>query len=584
MKDSTRLGTRFAQLCELLSLMGKRKYKYIVLVILNQMTTLIGSLGVGVAFNMLIDGLLEHRADMLWQCMAAILALFVCLMFVFPHLSFRTSMLAKDILYQLRRDMYQKILDMNYLVVSGEARQSLYTCITNDVEVTATFFAQIFQDIVYCLVYFIGTFLIMVYLNPLIALCVLLSSLMIFFVNNRYGKMLDDANRMIKDRNEEVTETYHQTQSAIRTVKIYQLETKVALQFAKIVDQLMEARRNQVKLQNRQGFLNGILTDLCGWGSYLIGGVFAALGMMNLGNVVLFAQAQNGVMNLFNSMPTLLGGISDAHISYERIIRNLSLSKEEDENVGERLSPVDGQAAIQVEGLTFAYNKDHPVLNGAKIVIEPQSVNCIIARNGEGKSTFIRLIIRLLEPDEGSIQVMGSEIANCRIADLRKIVYYVEQNPYLFSLSIQDNLCMGLGRPDITDEEMRHAAELACIHDRISEMPERYETVLNRTALALSKGEQQRLALARMFLAPADIIILDESMSALDAETAEQIMDNIWKLKDKTIIYICHDGRMLPGADYVYYLQNGQFVELADKVPPNDEFLSKFYELYYTNR
>lgn len=401
MKDNTR--TRLAQVRELFSLMGRQKHKYIVLVILNQMTTLIGSLGVGVAFNMLINGLVEHRADVLWQCMAAILGLFVCLMFVFPQLSFRTSMLAKDILYQLRRDMYQKILGMDYLAVSGEARQSLYACITNDVEATAAFFAQTFQDIVYCLVYFMGTFLIMVYLNPLIALIVSLSSLMIFFVNNCYGKMLDEANRMIKERNEEITETYHQTQSAIRTVKIYQLESKVVPQFAKIVDQLMEARRNQAKLQNRQGFLNGILTDLCGWGSYLIGGVFAALGMMNLGNVVLFAQAQNGVMNLFNSMPALLGGISDAYISYERITRSLTLSKEEGEDVGERLVPVDGQAAIRVENLTFAYDKEHPVLGGANIVIEPQSVNCIIARNGAGKSTFIHIV-------QGLCDILGKGI------------------------------------------------------------------------------------------------------------------------------------------------------------------------------
>lgn len=582
MKDSAR--TCLAQLRGLFSLMGKQKNKYIVLVILNQMTTLIGSLGVGVAFNMLINGLLEHRADMLWQCMAAILALFVCLMFVFPQLSFRTSMLAKDILYQLRRDMYRKILNMDYLAISGEARQSLYACITNDVESAAAFFARTFQDFVYCLVYFTGTFLIMVYLNPLIALSVLLSSLMIFFVNNRYGKMLDEANRRIKERSEEITETYHQTQSAIRTIKIYQLESKVVPQFAQIVNQLMEARRSQIKLQNRQGFLNGILTDLCGWGSYLIGGVFAALGMMNLGNVVLFAQAQNGVMNLFNRMPDLLGGISDAYISYERIIGSLSLSEEEDEDAGERLVPVDGQAAVRVENLTFGYDKSHPVLDGAKIVMEPQSVNCIIARNGAGKSTFIRLLTRLLEPDEGYIQVMGSEIANCRMADLRKIVYYVEQTPYLFSLSIRDNLCMGLGKPDITDEEMRHAAELACIHNRIAEMPEQYETVLERTALAFSKGEQQRLALARMFLAPAGIIILDESMSALDAETAGQIMGNIRKLKDKTIIYICHDVRMLPAADHVYYLQNGQFVELTDEVNQNDEFISKFYERHHADR
>lgn len=577
MKDSICPGIRFAQLHELFSLMGMHKCQYIVLVILNQMTTLIGSLGVGVAFNMLVNGLLEHRADVLRQCVAAILVLFVCLMFVFPQLSFRTSMLAKDILYRLRREMYQQILDMDYLTVSGEARQSLYTCITSDVEAAADFFARTFQDIVYCLVYFIGTFLIMVYLNPLIALVVLLSSLMLFLVNNRYGKMLDVANRRINERGEELTETYHQTQSAIRTIKIYRLESKVLPQFAEIVAQLAEARRNQVKLKNRQGFLNGILTDLCGWGSYLIGGLFAAFGMMNLGNVVLIAQAQNGVMNLFNSMPSLLEGVSDAYISYERILRSLSLPREEDENVGERLRPVQGQAAVRVEDLSFAYDKGQPVLDGAEILMEPRSVNCIIARNGAGKSTFIRLLTRLLEPDEGHIQVMGSEIAGCRMADLRKIVYYVEQTPYFFSLSIRDNLCMGLGRADITDEEMRHAAELACIHDRIAEMPEQYGTVLNRTALAFSKGEQQRLALARMFLAPAHIIILDEAMSALDAETAGQIMGNIRKLEDKTIIHICHDVRMLPTADHVYYLQNGQFAELADGAVQKDEFLSKFY-------
>lgn len=130
---------------------------------------------------------------------------------------------------------------------------------------------------------------------------------------------------------------------------------------------------------------------------------------------------------------------------------------------------------------------------------------------------------------------------------------------------------------------MRHAAELACIHDRIAEMPEQYETVPDRTALPFSKGEQQRLALARMFLAPADIIILDESMSALDAETAQQIMGNIRKLKDKTIIYICHEARMLPMADHVYYLQNGKFVELADEFIQNDEFLSKFYEQHHAH-
>lgn len=579
MENRIRFGHRFMQLRALFGLLGEQKYKYLILVILNQMTSLAGNLGIGIAFNVLINGLLEHRTNVFWQCALSLLGLFACILFVFPYLSLKTSMIAKDVLYRLRQDVYREIVDVDYAAVCGESRQSLYACITNDVEAVASFFTNTFQDIVFCLVYFMGTFLIMVFLNVLIAMIVLISSLLLFFVNNDYAKKLDNANRAIKERNEEITETYHQTRSAVRTIKIYRLETKVIAQFGQIVGRLVKAQRRQVQMKNQQGFLNGILTDFCGWGSYLIGGVFAALGMMNLGNVVLFAQAQNGVMNLFNSMPTLLGGISDAFISYERVLENLSLPKDKDENEGERLILAAGQDAIRVENLSFAYDEGHPVLNGANLVIKPHSVNGIIARNGAGKSTFMRLLVRLLEPDEGEIRVLGSEIAGCRAADLRKAVYYVEQNPYLFSLRIRDNLCMGLNRGEITEEEMIQAAKLACIHERIAEMPEQYDTVLDRTALPFSRGEQQRLALARMFLAPAEILVLDESMSALDAGVAKQILNNIREMKGKTILYICHDVQMLPMVDHMYYLKEGQFVELKKDEIRNDEFLRKFYEV-----
>mgnify|MGYP000194267974 FL=1 len=249
------------------------------------------------------------------------------------------------------------------------------------------------------------------------------------------------------------------------------MEPKVIPKFAKTVKKLNEEKRSQAKLLNRQRFLNGILTDISGWGSYLIGAIFASIGMMNIENIVLFAQAQNGILNLFNSMPNLLN---------------------------------------------------------------------------------------------------------------RRIVHYVEQDPFLFSISVKDNICLGNGRgyimgeentSNITDEEVKEAAKLACIHVRIMEMPPQYDTVLDKKIINLSKGEKQRIALARIFLSDAEIFILDEAMSGIDAVNASKIIRNIKQLEGKTVIYICHDVKNMPDVDNVYYLKDGKFTRLDKHNIVEDEFL-----------
>ncbi len=200
------------------------------------------------------------------------------------------------------------------------------------------------------------------------------------------------------------------------------------------------------------------------------------------------------------------------------------------------------------------------VLDDISLFIPEGSTIGITGRTGAGKTVLASLIPRLLEPDSGQILVGGEDISQIKLADLRKVIGMVPQEPFLFSQSLTENICFGL--PRIDTEKAEWAAKLAGVHDDISNFPQGYDTSLGERGVTLSGGQRQRTALARALAREPKILILDDSMSAVDTETESRILKGLATVLGKqTTLLIAHRTSTLQYADTILVLEDGKIIE-----------------------
>ena len=190
--------------------------------------------------------------------------------------------------------------------------------------------------------------------------------------------------------------------------------------------------------------------------------------------------------------------------------------------------PASGGGRIGFHNVTFSYGSGAPVLRDINLEAQPGETLALVGRTGAGKSTLASLIPRLIDPNSGVVTIDGRDLRTARVADVRAHVSMLLQEPFLFPISIAENI--RLGRPDAPLEEVIAAAKAAEAHSFIQAMPQGYDTVLGERGATLSGGERQRIAIARAFLRNAPILILDEPSSALDAQTEQGLMNAVMQI------------------------------------------------------
>jgi ATP-binding cassette subfamily B protein len=218
---------------------------------------------------------------------------------------------------------------------------------------------------------------------------------------------------------------------------------------------------------------------------------------------------------------------------------------------------------IEFKNVSFSYrNGDDsitPVLDNLSFNIEPYQRVALVGPTGCGKTTLVKLLLRLYEPDKGKILIDGKNIQEYPLQVLRKHIGYIEQDIYLFSRTINENIAFG--RQGATQKEIIDVAKLAQVDDFVQEFPEKYNTIVGERGTRLSGGEKQRVAIARAFLTDPEIIILDDSVSAVDSETEEKIgraMENV--LENRTTLIITHRLHSIRTSDKIIVLKYGKIV------------------------
>lgn len=230
---------------------------------------------------------------------------------------------------------------------------------------------------------------------------------------------------------------------------------------------------------------------------------------------------------------------------------------------------------IEYKNVDYSYGYGTDVLKDINLKISQGEKLTIVGMSGSGKSTMVKLLVDFFSPSKGQVTLNGHATSEIDKHTLRSYINYVPQTPYIFSGTVKENLLLGC-RPDITEEDVIKACQIAEIDQEIANLPLQFETKLDENAKILSGGQKQRLTIARALLSPAKVFIFDEVTSGLDTITEKKVIDNLMKLKDKTIIFIAHRLAIAERADKVVVIDHGQIVEEGS----HSELMSK-HGFYY---
>jgi ATP-binding cassette subfamily B protein len=216
---------------------------------------------------------------------------------------------------------------------------------------------------------------------------------------------------------------------------------------------------------------------------------------------------------------------------------------------------------VTFDQVFFRYRPNQePILRGISFTVQPGMFIGIVGRSGSGKSTLSKLLQRLYLPESGRIAIDGFDLKSADLASLRQQISVVLQEDFLFNGTILENIM--LGNPQVSADQVVQAARLAAAHDFISELPHGYETIVGERGATLSGGQRQRIALARLFLSPAPILLVDEATSGLDSETEQQVLQNFERFRQgRTVFAIAHRFEPLQKADLILVLEKGILME-----------------------
>ena len=465
--------------------------------------------------------------------------------------------ISQDVEHSLRTDAFKNVLGLDLQYFENKSSGRLMAVLNDDVNQLEKFLdtgANKLLQTITTVIVIGGTFL---YISPLIAIFAFIPIPVIIFGSFRFTKTITSRYTRIRDAIETLNANLSNSLSGILTVKSFNREER---EFIRISDSSVEVKSaNYHAIRLSAAFIPIIrIAILFGFtATLLIGGFMALEGDINVAmySVLLFIT-QRLLWPL-----TELGDTFDlyqrAMASFRRI-NTLKNTQPEIKNGDIESNGINEK--IQLKKVNFSYVEDFPVLNDVSLSIQKGSTTAIVGSTGSGKSTLIKLLLRLYDVDSGQIMFDDADIKDLEVHSLRKNIGLVSQDIFLFEGTVFDNIAYG--NLDATEEEIWQAAKLSESDEFINLLPNKKDTVVGERGQKLSGGQRQRISIARAILKNPEILILDEATSAVDNETEAAIQRSLDTLKDgRTVVAIAHRLSTIRNADIIYVLEKGEIVE-----------------------
>ncbi|MBI4783256.1 MAG: peptidase domain-containing ABC transporter [Oscillatoriophycideae cyanobacterium NC_groundwater_1537_Pr4_S-0.65um_50_18] len=350
-----------------------------------------------------------------------------------------------------------------------------------------------------------------------------------------------------------------ETVSGIHAIKAHSAQLATRERWEGLFARYVRTNFRASTLSNVDGHVGQFLTNLSELLILWFGAMLVIEHHLTIGQLVAFQMLSGKAIAPLLHLAQLYQSFQQVLLSVDRIGDILNEAPEAASDTGLVLPPIEGQ--VSFDKLFFRYQPDlEDVLKGISIDLKPGMFVGIVGRSGSGKSTLSKLIQRLYQPRSGRVLLDGFDIKGANLTSLRQQIGVVLQDDFLFNGTVFDNITFN--NADIPPAQVVEAAKMAAAHDFIAALPQGYETLIGERGTGLSGGQRQRLALARVFLSTAPLLILDEATSALDSETERQILENLQRVRNgRTVLMITHRFAPLKYADRVLVLEKGVLIE-----------------------
>ncbi|HEX5415871.1 MAG TPA: ABC transporter ATP-binding protein, partial [Chloroflexota bacterium] len=415
--------------------------------------------------------------------------------FVWYFVTYYYRVMATAVGFELRDRLYEKLQRNRVAFHLKSHSGDLFALTATDVQAIEDFLNNGLNQAMNILVLSVSLFVVLLSMDFRLTLYALPSVIAVAVLAVFYTPLARERSRRIQNLYGQVAATLQENLTGMRVVKAFSGEAREIVKFREKIDDLYNASMRQTSL-NAYTFPTMTFITALGITSVLwFGGQDVIEGRLSLGSLIAFITYLTMLINPIRSLGAAINVISGAMAGGERIYRVLD-GKDEIEPTREAagkppMPTVTG--AIDVEGVSFSYHHDQPVLKDVNLIVNPGDTVGIVGLTGAGKTTLMMLLARFYDPDKGKVRIDGYDIRTIQIDTLRQQIGIVFQDPFLFSATITDNI--RFGRPEASLEEVYAAATAACLHDFVLTLPEGYDTQLGERGITLSGGQRQRLSL-----------------------------------------------------------------------------------------
>ncbi|NMA66033.1 MAG: ABC transporter ATP-binding protein [Clostridiaceae bacterium] len=461
----------------------------------------------------------------------------------------------------MRRDLFSHLQTLPFSYYDDANTGKLMSRITNDLFDISELAHHGPEDIFISFIKIIGAVIIMLTMNVSLTLILLALVVIIVLFTTFYNLKMRSVFYENRQKIALVNSKAQDSLAGIRVVKSFANEDIERHKFEEGNREFLRTKENSYTIMGKFFSGNQFLQGILYLSVLLIGGYYLSMNRISTSNLVAYILFINVFLNPIDKLVNFTESFQRGMSGFERFLEILNTEPEiKDSKNAVELKDVDGK--IKFHNVSFSYNDKTEVLRDINLTIEKGQTVALVGPSGGGKTTFCNLIPRFYEVNEGSITIDGKDIRDITLMSLRQNIGVVQQDVYLFSGTVRDNILYG--KPDATDDEIIRAAKLANAHDFIVELENGYETFVGERGAKLSGGQKQRISIARAFLKNPPILILDEATSALDNESERLVQESLNELaKGRTTLIIAHRLSTIKNADKIIVLTHRGIEEMG---------------------
>ncbi len=531
----------------------------LLLTFVSNLLALLGPLLSGLAIDYIGVGPGEANFPMVfWYC-----GLMLVFYIVSSGLSYILSVLmvklSQKIVYQMRKDLFDKLIELPVRFFDSHQTGDIISRISYDIDTVNASLSNDLLQIATSVITVVGSLIMMLMISPtLVLVFVVTIPVSIFFTKYMTGRVrplfrrrsakLGELNGFVEEviSGQKTTKAYHQEETMIGRFDVKNGDA---------VDAYYDADYYGSMVGPSVNFINNLslaLISVFGALLYLAG----SLTPGNLSSFVLYSRKFSGPIN---EMANIISELQSACAAAERVFRLIDEEPEAADIPGAFVLP-ETAGDVRMEHVRFGYDPEKIIIHDLNLHAKPGSLVAIVGPTGAGKTTIINLLMRFYDPQSGTIRMDGHDSREITRKSLRAAYTMVLQDTWLFYGTIYENIAFS--RPDATREEVIEAAKAARIHRFITQLPDGYDTIISGDGMNISQGQKQMLTIARAMLSDAKMLILDEATSNVDTRTEQQIQAAMRNLmKGRTCFVIAHRLSTIQNADEILVVQQGEIVE-----------------------